>query len=516
VGEAGIFRHGRAVYAVPGIVSWSLVVLAVVGIVFFPSTWMLVSVCFLAYFVARMLLVLVFAVVGEVHRVRWERRDWSAREDTPAGQGVRPTDVRHMVVVPNYREPLDVLRRTLDALALQHRAAERLFVVLGMEERESGARAKGEMLASEYADSFARVHVTVHPPDLPGEVAGKGSNEAWAARHARDLLDEMGWDPELVTLTSCDADSLLHPTYFSALSALFAEHPKRHSAMWQAPLFYYNNMWEVPAPIRFTTWFGQIGQLAELAMPFYAAMPISTYTLSLRLAEDIGWWDTDVISEDWHVYLQCHFQRQGDMRLEPVFLPTSADCTGGPTWMRAMHNRFTQVMRHSWGAEDVGYMLREMSRRSDRSLRSVARCAQVLHDHVARVVTWFYVIGAYLLAVGAHPVYGGLTEGLGADLPGVRVLGSMFAIGAAALLTTIGIELWRNPPPPHTSLVKVALELAFMWALLPLTGLYLGTLPAMRAQTRLMLGRQLAFVVTPKRTGPDVPEPITESQAAAP
>ncbi len=119
--------------------------------------------------------------------------------------------MRHIVIVPNYKEPDEILRRTLDALASQHRASERIIPVLGMEEREPDARAKGEALAAEYAGKFRHVLVSVHPGGIPGEEPGKSSNEAWAARQARKMVDELGLDPDLVTITSCDADSVITP-----------------------------------------------------------------------------------------------------------------------------------------------------------------------------------------------------------------------------------------------------------------------------------------------------------------
>lgn len=41
---------------------------------------------------------------------------------------------------------------------------------------------KGAMFTNEFAKSFRSIDYTIHPADIPGEVAGKGSNAAWAAR----------------------------------------------------------------------------------------------------------------------------------------------------------------------------------------------------------------------------------------------------------------------------------------------------------------------------------------------
>jgi len=51
-----------------------------------------------------------------------------------------------------------------------------------MEQREPDVEAKALMLTEEFATKFRSIHYTFHPPDIPGESAGKGSNVAWAAR----------------------------------------------------------------------------------------------------------------------------------------------------------------------------------------------------------------------------------------------------------------------------------------------------------------------------------------------
>jgi hypothetical protein len=51
-----------------------------------------------------------------------------------------------------------------------------------MEQRESNAETKALTLINEFIKKFRSIEFTLHPSDIPGEVAGKGSNAAWAAR----------------------------------------------------------------------------------------------------------------------------------------------------------------------------------------------------------------------------------------------------------------------------------------------------------------------------------------------
>lgn len=51
-----------------------------------------------------------------------------------------------------------------------------------MEQRENNAELKAMSLISEFVKKFRTIEFTLHPADIPGESAGKGSNMAWAAR----------------------------------------------------------------------------------------------------------------------------------------------------------------------------------------------------------------------------------------------------------------------------------------------------------------------------------------------
>ena len=358
--------------------------------------------------------------------------------------------------------------------------------------------------------------VTVHPPgSLPDEVAGKGSNETWAAIQTRPVLDEMGIDPERTTISSCDADSLFHPSYFAALSHLFASDEERYDAFWQAPLFYYNNLWDVCAPIRFPMWFANGRMLAELAMPFYSPLPISTYSTSLVLMEETGWWDPAIISEDWHSFLRCSIHRGGRLRMRSVFLPTTADAVDGGGFFSGLQAYHAQTTRHCWGAEDVGYLYGEITAMDRPNRFHMFRFTQVLHEHVLRVVAWFLVFGAYVLNAESRyvPLLGQSTSTAeAAQLSGLTtrsdvvasadpsaIIPYLFAIGAVSMLGTVALELWRNPPPPaRYNAFRLPFELGFMWLLLPWTGLYLGMLPALKSQSRLMVGIPFSFNATAK------------------
>src|SRR4030088_509712 len=166
-----------------------------------------------------------------------QRRDWLA-----LGNGVSGFEhLRHLVLVPTYMESDEILSETLHCLASQTVARERIGVVLAFEERDPQASARAARLSQRFADCFGQWLVTMHP-DLPGEVKGKSSNLAWAARRAEaELIGLGGLDPGDLLVTVCDADSRLDRQYLAALSHQVLTHPDGRFHIYQPAILFYAN-----------------------------------------------------------------------------------------------------------------------------------------------------------------------------------------------------------------------------------------------------------------------------------
>jgi hypothetical protein len=493
----GSATRRRLANAVPGSLTWLVLACALLGVMVFPGQWLTVVAVFLVWIIARMAVMLVGAVIGERRVKRWHAIDWTFEESVPSPTtGVVPDEVRHIVLLPNYREPLPILSRTLDALAVQHKARERIIVVLATEEREQEAPAKMQRLLAEYAGSFLGMLVTVHPAGLEDEVPGKSSNQAWAAKQAREYVDEIGLDAELVTITSCDSDSVFDRDYFAALSRRFADDPERFYRFWQAPLRYYNNLRQSPFLLRLDLVFMHTAQLATLALPLFSPLPISTYSLSLRLAEESGWWDPSVIAEDWHMYLRSFIAKEGRVRTSSIYLPTLSDIVSGDSTREALSARYHQVVRHAWGAEDVGYLLVSLPKSTVSRPRRAFIFTYVLHDHLLRAVVFCVLFSGTLITWQVGTTHNIVLLWYWWQLG--LLLRILYAAASALFIATIGLEVWRRSSVEGTTFQLFA-ETLGSWVLLPLVGIFSGWLPALHAQTKLMTGVPLHYKVAPKK-----------------
>jgi hypothetical protein len=484
-------------YKIIGALAWAIVVLCLYGLLSRSMSFLLVARVFALYLLLRFTLIVVFHTLGEIRIQAWNRSSFQPFDPPHEPERVaEPGAVHHVVIIPNYMEPLSILRRTLEALAIQRDARTQLSIVLAMEEREAGALTKAHSLREEYQGRFAHILITLHPADQPDEIAGKGSNQSWAIRQASKTLVEREALPlHMTTLTTCDADSLFHPMYFARLSDYFRHDPNRHERFWYAPLYYHNDVEQSPVPLRLLGFSSGAGRLAELANPLAWPLPASTYSMSYALAHEVGYWDPAVISEDWHMYLRCYFAQRGRIRLIPIFHPTKANLPGGEHLLDRFRQYYTQQLRHAWGAEDVGYIFQQWRRSTSVPvLRKFVCLTKVLHDHLLRSTAWIIVIAGTLTA--AHSGQSLLPLPAGAPLRTLRLLVNFIALAGT-------LRLWYSqrsqclPLTESTSGMKTLLEIGLL-PLLPIMSIFLIGLPGLHAQTKMLLGQQHFFQRTPK------------------
>jgi hypothetical protein len=492
----------RALDGIPGCLAWLTLLFSVASALAFPRVVLTMAAFLGAYSTLRFLLAGIANMTG-MRRIReWEQIDWKAKYDAEhAGNpDALPWDaVKHLVIVPNYTEAPSILRRTLENLASQYEAKARMTVVLAMEAAEQGAAAKAEALIAEFGHRFEHIMYTIHPRGLPGEMIGKSSNQAWAARQAkRRMVDELGCDINHIVISTMDADTMWHPRYFFALTYLFASSPQRYARTWQSPIRYHGNIWDITPPMRLVNAYAGAFELAYLAASWWQAIPISSYSYSLRLLDASGYWDTDVIAEDAHMYIKAFFSSNAELELEPVFLPFLATATTGETIWEVIKLRYGQSLRHAWGSKEVGYIIARMMEHPEISTgRSLKLLIRVAHDILLAGAGWMILtIGSQLPILfnpGLVPPLSQLTQD-----PIYAVL-----ILSAAAVVVLGIVFWAQDVasrPPRTQPITLRERLLTLvsFPLLPVLTLIFVALPVMHAQTRLLLGGSLQYQVARK------------------
>ncbi|KAK0618445.1 glycosyl transferase family group 2-domain-containing protein [Bombardia bombarda] len=286
-----------------------------------------------------------------------------------ADADIAPDRVIHAIIIPNYKEENDTLRETLEVLASHPQARNTYDVTLGMEQREREAETKAAHLISEFSKKFRSMDYTIHPSDIPNEVAGKGSNVAWAARKLSEKY-AIGQRKDVI-VTGIDADSHLSSNYFALVTTMHVAYPETaNTTLYSAPIIFDRNAHNVPAVVRVADVMWSAAGMSGLYEGSTTAPPTSVYSLSLELVDRVGGWDCDseAIGEDLHMYLKCFFALNGNLTVRTVLSPVSqTNVTGGGHGkgvigiIADIRARYKQAMRHMWGALDTGFAIRKFA-----------------------------------------------------------------------------------------------------------------------------------------------------------
>jgi len=475
----------------PGFVSWNLILFLVWGGYFIPVFTAYFILAFDVFWVYKGLSMTIAATLSHLKIQAAEKLDWMT-EVRGFGDWKK---VRHIVMIMIANEPAATYTKTLEALSRQAFPREQIAVVMATEERFPLGREESEKLRDTLGKKFGEYLITVHPANITGEIKGKSSNEAWAAREAkRILIDEKGWDIRFVTITSNDADAILHGQYFAYLSFKFLDDPHRYEKFWQPAIVFYNNIWRIPAPNRVINTFSNVWQTGML-MRRDRLVNFSNYSSSLQLIDQVGYWDTDVIPEDYRIFFKAFFATEGKIEVEPIFLPSSADAAESSTLWKTLVNEYEQKKRWAWGVSDVPKIL-EMYFRQPRVsfINKTLRTLRLLQDHLLWPVNWFIItIGVSVVTI-VNPVF--KRTSLGFMLP--RISSGILTITILLLAVMLIIEFRQRPPRPKEIPKWKAWLSPLEFILMPVVGFFFTALPGLDAHTRLMLGKYLEYRITEK------------------
>jgi cellulose synthase/poly-beta-1,6-N-acetylglucosamine synthase-like glycosyltransferase len=486
-------RTRRALEILPGFVSWSLILFPFWGSFIFPVLVAYYVIGFAVYWLYRSLSVALLSILAHFKINATKQFDWIA--DLKLHFPKKWRGVHHAIVIPTYKEPIYILRRSLTALSEQSFPVKNLHVMVSFEDREGKpAREKAEKLQKEFKNIFGHLWVTFHP-DIEGEVKGKSANTCWGAKGAKRLLvDKNNLPIENITITSQDADAVMHTNYFANLTYEFLNSDKPYNKIWQGNIVFYNNIWRVPSSIRVMASIFSVTQMYIL-MRKDRLINFSTYSTSLKHIHEVGYWDTDVIPEDYRLFFKSYFAKKGDFEVEPIFLPIYQDAAESNTRVDTYKNQYEQLKRWAWGASDDAYIIRQYVLTEgipfwDKTIRVL----KVIEDHFLWPVNWFAVTISAMLPPLLNEQFNRTM--IGKTLP--QVTSFLLTLSLVSMIVIFIIDAINRPPHPkkRNILSYIAQPLEFL--ILPIAGFFFSALPGIDAHTRLMLGKYIEYKVTEK------------------
>jgi len=434
---------------------------------------------------------------------KYEKMDWIEKlEKLPAGHNLLPIadwrDIYHLIVLPNYKEPFEVIRETLRALVGSNYPKEKMIVVVSFEEKAGEERKiVAEEVKKEFEKKFFRLLITFHPADLPGEIPGHGSNDAWAAKQAKEkIIDQIKLPYENIVVSSFDIDTRVFPKYFGCLTYHYLTCQKPFRTSFQPIPLYNNNIWEAPPFSQISSFSASFWQIMCQERPD-KLVTFSSHSMSFKALVEAGFKQTNIIADDSRIFWQCFFLYNGDYRVQPLFYPVSMDSNVGKNIKETFKNIYKQKKRWAYGVEDIPYFLYACLKNKKTPLKKkLSRAFELISGH------WSWATASLLIfTLGWLPVVFGGTEFsrslIAYTIPKMASRTMTFAM--IGLISSIWYSSFLLPPRPEKRGKIKYLAFILGWFLVPLEMVFLGSLPALEAHTRLMLKRYMKkFWVTPK------------------
>lgn len=402
-------------------------------------------------------------------------------------------DIYHLIILPVYKEELEIIRTTFRSLVKSEYPKENLIIVLATEER---AGEKARKIAQEIKNEFSQKFlITLHPKDIVGEIASKGANVAWAIKKAKEkIIDKLSIPTENIIVSIFDIDTRPEPQYFACLTWHYLTSKKPLKSSYQPIPVYNNNIWEAPAFSRIIASSNTFWQMMQQERP-EQLVTYSSHSMPLKILEELSY-PSNLVSDDSRIFWKSYLHYNGDYQVIPLYYPVSMDAVLAKNLPSTIINQYKQQRRWAWGCENIPYLIYGFLKNKKISLFEKLR-----HTYIILEGFWAWATTSLLIFfLGWLPLFLGGEKFnvtlLAYNLP--RLTSTLMCIAMLGMLVSAIISSLLLPPRPKNYSKLKNLSMIFQWGLLPITLIFFGAFPALDAQTRLMLGKPLGFWVTEK------------------
>jgi hypothetical protein len=528
----------RSLEILPGACSWSVLLGLIFLSIFFPFTAAILIVAFYLSWIMRILYSTLFLLLSYLQMNIERNTDWARRihgidnlpvylkEITPkrfgrhwrqrishkihlrqlnklSASGILPPaskDLYHLVIFPVIKEGRDILEPAIDAISRQNFHLKQTVVVFALEERAAPTIQNAVYeLEKKYKDVFFDCFTVVHPAVVPGEARVKGANVTCAAKQAAVFFQNRQIPFENVIISCFDADTVVSLNYFACLTYHFMVSPNRHRASFQPIPVYHNNIRHVPGFARVVETGSSFYQLIEATNP-EKLVTFSSHSMSFKALVDVDYWPVDMISDDSAIFWKSYIHYDGQYQVVPMYVTLSMDVACAHNWWQTAYSVYKQKQRWAWGVENFPIVMRAFLRSKKIPLYEKLRLGFKLFEgnlswatsgFILSIIGWLPVIFARREFASSVVYY---------NVPDIA--NTIFALGFFAICITIILSLSILPKTKIRYRWLLKLGHAFEWLMVPFILVIFSALPALHAQTRLMLGKYLEFWVTDKKRIP--------------
>jgi hypothetical protein len=402
-------------------------------------------------------------------------------------------EIYHIICLPFYKEGREIVESSILALKKTNYPKEKMIVILAAEEK-GGEKAKklAKEMKEKYSKDFFKFIVTFHPQNLPNEVSGKGANVAFAIEKTKKEIESLKIKKENILFSVFDVDTHPLPDYFSCLTFNYLKLKKPQNVAFQPIPIYNNNIWQAPSFSRVVATSNTFWQMVQQERP-EQLVTYSSHSLPYSLFDKISY-PKEVVSDDSRIFWKALFAFDGNFKVSPLFYPVSMDAVLGKNLISTIVNQYKQQRRWAFGAENIPFVIFNFLKN-----KKISFSTKIFHTFVIIEGFWSWATASLLIFfLGWLPVIlGGESfrrTVFGFNLP---VLTQKLMMAASFGILICGALSFLLLPPGKKNFFQ-KISLVFQWILLPLTLIFFGCFPALDAQIRLLLGKNLGFWCTEK------------------
>ncbi len=477
---------------VPGTLAWGTILGTIILSHFFPIFASIFIIVFDLYWLLKTIYLSYFL------RRNWMRMNHALVIDwREMLSNLRYEHVYHMIILPFYSEDFETIEKSIIALIDSDYDLKKMIVVLASEAKRGKEAAEiAEKIRVKHASKFGYFLVTSHPADLPGEMAGKGSNISYAAREAQaKILDAHSISYDDVLVSAFDIDTAVYKNYFLCVTWHFLTAEDRYRVSYQPVPFFNNNIWDAPAFSRVVAGSSTFWQMIQQERP-EKNVTFSSHTVSFKTLHDIGFWQKNMVSEDSRIFWNAYMAYDGDYRTISLSYPVSMDANLAPTFWQTMKNIYKQQRRWAWGSENVPYILFSFMKNRQIPLWKKIRVTFTQLEGYWSLATnpiMILLLGWLPLILGGKDFNSTV---LSYNLP--IITRNLMILAMSGLVVSAFVFLNFLPKLPSRQRRRDQLVMFLQWVLVPITIIIFGAVPGLDAETRLFFGRYMGFWVTPK------------------
>lgn len=480
----------------PGATTWAIFVIPIIMALYCPNILAALVIIYAVYWLVKAFMMSARLIIAYRKYRHDIKIDWlELLQKLPQNW----QKIYHVLIIPEYKESIETLTYSFEAIVKSNYPLNKIICVLAIEEREGASAIKtAEIIKKRFGHKFFHFQYIIHPKNLPDEMSsGKGPNLDYAGREIYKYIKYKNISPKNVLVTSLDSDHRPHPQYLAALTHHYLTSVDPIHKSYQPLPMFFNNVWDVPIPMRSIGVGSTFWQMIESTRP-YRLRNFAAHSQPLAGLLKTNFWSRLTIVEDGHQFWRSYFAFDGKYSVIPINIPIYQDAVLSPKgYIATFIEQYLQKKRWAWGASDIAYVITNIIRLKRISPgEKFMQTWRLIEGHLSWSTTSVVLLFVGWLPVLINPEFS--SSVLAYNFP--VIYSRILTIALSGLIITLTLSTLMLPPRPKKKMTfSIILEWIISPVLIPISNVFFSSIPAIHAQTSLMRGKYMEYRVTEKK-----------------